>query len=128
MVASEEEKTFSDGHNMWARALGWCSIGLLIAFLINNILVVGFGFKEIETIAIGVNGQNFLTRPRKCCPPVDIAHTQVPTLRNVSLSEEDEFFSLSFESSASVVVVARGRLRPPAPCEGKVGLLYISGL
>ena len=36
------------------------------------------------------------------------------------------FFSLSFESSASVVVVARGRLRPPAPCEGKVGLIYIS--
>ena len=58
MVASEEEKTFSDGHNMWARALGWCSIGLLVAFLINNILVVGFGFKEVETITTGVNGQN----------------------------------------------------------------------
>jgi len=60
MVASGEEKALSDdGYSMWARALGWSTIGLLIAFLINNILVVGFGFKEVETIATSVNAQNF---------------------------------------------------------------------
>ena len=38
-------------------------------------------------------------------------------------------FSLSFESSGPVVVDARGRLRPPAPCVGMLGLLYFgSGL
>ena len=59
MVASEEEKTSTGGHGMWARTLGWCTIGLLIAFLINNILVVGFGFKEVETLTTSVNVQNF---------------------------------------------------------------------
>ena len=33
-------------------------------------------------------------------------------------------FSLSFESSGPVVVDARGRLRPPAPCVGLLGLIY----
>ena len=33
-------------------------------------------------------------------------------------------FSLSFESSGPVVVDARGRLRPPAPCVGLLGLMY----
>ena len=50
MLTSGEEITYPANSGFWARALGWGTIGLLAAFLINNILEVGFGFKGLETL------------------------------------------------------------------------------
>ena len=52
MVDSEEEKTYPANSGFWARALGWGTIGLLVAFLINNVLEVGFNFRAFATLFV----------------------------------------------------------------------------
>jgi TRAP-type mannitol/chloroaromatic compound transport system permease small subunit len=50
MVISSEEITPSAGASMWARWLGWGTIALLVCYLINTVLIVGFGLNGVNSI------------------------------------------------------------------------------
>ena len=60
MVTSGEERAYSESDSLWAKSLGWGTIGLLAAFLINNVLVVGFGFKGVGTVFSAFNIQSVI--------------------------------------------------------------------